>query len=121
MWTLKVERQFHAAHKLEDYTGKCANLHGHTWKVIVHIETYELQDNGISIDFGIIKQMIDEVIPDHQYLNEYYTFNPTAENISRDIYKRIKDKIQNDSRATHRIVSVELYETPTNRVVYTPS
>ena len=120
MWILKVEDQFHAAHRLNDYEGKCANLHGHTWKIIVHIEAYELEANGISIDFGIVKQILKEVLPDHADLNAFYDFNPTAENISRDIYKRLRDKLPLDSKDGYRVVAVELYETNKNRVIYKP-
>ena len=35
---LRIKSKFSAAHKLPNYNGDCANLHGHTWKVVFEIE-----------------------------------------------------------------------------------
>ena len=37
MYLLKTEQTFDSAHFLSDYQGKCRNLHGHQWRVIVEI------------------------------------------------------------------------------------
>ena len=77
--TLKVKYHFDAAHKLKDYKGKCANLHGHRWNIEVFAKGI-IKPNGMLIDFTKIKQEIDNL--DHAYLNEKLEFNPTAEHIA---------------------------------------
>ncbi|KKN57657.1 hypothetical protein LCGC14_0560300 [marine sediment metagenome] len=77
---------FDAAHKLNDYLGKCSNIHGHTWKVEISIKIPKMDVektslfNGILLDFTIMKSV--ENIFDHKYLNDVITINPTAENLS---------------------------------------
>lgn len=79
---LIVRRKFDAAHQLVGYDGPCANLHGHTWRVEV-VLTGHLQDNGMVLDFKIIKSILDEVLPDHRFINEVFPdIQPTAENLA---------------------------------------
>jgi len=75
---LKVKHHFDAAHKLNDYKGACANLHGHRWNIEVFAKGI-IKPNGMLIDFTKIKKEIDKL--DHAYLNDVLEFNPTAEHI----------------------------------------
>jgi len=73
---------FDAAHKLPNYNGKCANLHGHTWKLIVSLEG-EIKENGMIVDFKELKDKVNEKVIDkldHSYLNDAIS-NPTCENL----------------------------------------
>ncbi len=74
--------KFDAAHRLPDYNGKCANLHGHSWKLVVTLEG-EVEQNGMIIDFLELKNKVNEKIIsklDHSYLNDLVE-NPTCENM----------------------------------------
>ena len=51
MYILSVETRFSAAHLLRDFPGKCAEIHGHTWKVRVNVACKKLSETGIAIDF----------------------------------------------------------------------
>jgi 6-pyruvoyltetrahydropterin/6-carboxytetrahydropterin synthase len=93
-----IETRFSAAHQLHGYKGRCGKLHGHTWKVRVEVETNQIDDIGISMDFKALKQLVDSVIDclDHHHINEIKPFNqenPTAENLSRFIYKKIEQQL----------------------------
>ncbi|GAA2505874.1 6-carboxytetrahydropterin synthase QueD [Streptomyces thermolineatus] len=85
------EFTFEAAHRLPRVPEghKCARLHGHSYKVIVHVEAPVDQELGWVMDFGDIKQAfkpIDERL-DHYYLNEIEGLeNPTSENLARWIW-----------------------------------
>ncbi|NTU89915.1 MAG: 6-carboxytetrahydropterin synthase QueD, partial [Actinobacteria bacterium] len=46
MYGLKTEHSFDSTHFLTDYFGKCENLHGHRWRVVVYLEQEELQMQG---------------------------------------------------------------------------
>lgn len=77
---LKIIRKFSSAHRLPHYDGPCHNLHGHTWKVVFLLEG-EVRADGMVYDFKKLKALLDEQLPDHQYLNDLLE-NPTAENLA---------------------------------------
>jgi len=81
---LKVRTHFDAAHYLPKYPGKCANLHGHTYQVEVEVSG-EVQQNGMFIDFAVLKEEVKKVIEqlDHQLINYVIDEIPTAENIAK--------------------------------------
>jgi len=89
-WTLRVRDKFQAAHFLKEYKGKCEKVHGHTFQVEVAIEVRELDAAGLGIDFTEIKKRLPESGPDHPMLNEVYPFNPSAENLARQLYLELK-------------------------------
>jgi 6-pyruvoyltetrahydropterin/6-carboxytetrahydropterin synthase len=88
------EFTFEAAHRLPHVPEghKCARLHGHSYKVEVHV-TGDVGDiSGWVMDFGDIKQAVaplhDEL--DHRYLNEVAGLeNPTSEVLARWIWVRL--------------------------------
>lgn len=95
MFEVSVTQEFAAAHKLNDYQGKCSNLHGHTWQVEVRVASSVLNSGGMVIDFRDLKAALRSILDrfDHGYINEIPPFdqlNPTAENISRHIFDELK-------------------------------
>ncbi|MCK5025531.1 MAG: 6-carboxytetrahydropterin synthase QueD [Nanoarchaeota archaeon] len=110
---MKISKEFvfDAAHKLLWHKGKCQNLHGHTYKLIVTVEG-QLNENGIVMDFGDLKKIIvNNVISklDHKYLNDIFE-NPTAENMVIWIWNQLKHKLN--------LYEIRLWESPTSCVVY---
>ncbi len=90
MITLYTEEYFSAAHCIEGYDGKCAQLHGHTWKVCVWVRGDETlkQANGLLWDFNNLKRVTSSF--DHAYLNDAIEGNPTVENLTAHIYGELK-------------------------------
>lgn len=139
MFILKSEIGFDASHYLGDYDGKCANIHGHRYRLIIKVKGEKLQDvgpkRGMVEDFNDIKLALKEIhdLFDHKLMIEddeigqdlirrlkdspqkfeyiLLPYRPTAEEMARDIYNKIKQKGIN-------IDEVELYETPTNSCIY---
>lgn len=105
------EYTFDAAHKLDDYAGKCGNLHGHTYKVQVCIKG-DVQKNGLVMDFkdfkGIVSKKIIEVL-DHKYINDIIK-NPSVENVCIWAWDQLKDSIP--------LYEIRLWETPTTFAIY---
>lgn len=89
-WQLRVRDKFQAAHYLKEYPGKCERVHGHTFQVEVVVETHELNQTGISIDFALIKAQLAKLLPDHTLLNDVFSFNPSAENLARHFFYELK-------------------------------
>lgn len=107
MYILKLNHSFDAAHRLEFHNGKCRNLHGHQWQIIIEIKCKELNKNTMVVDFGDIKRIINEF--DHKTILKHCKENvnlintlremncemiilndsPTAENIANELKQRI--------------------------------
>lgn len=91
-WELVVKEKFSAAHYLEHYKGKCEKMHGHTFEIEAYFDVTELNESGIGIDFTELKAFLKDMLPDHTVLNEALGFSPSAENLSRHFYYKIKEK-----------------------------
>ena len=94
MYRLRVESRFDAAHKLEGYKGICSRLHGHNWKVEIFVVGQKINDIGILVDYGILKEKLRAITDriDHSYLNDFEEIgNPTSENISKYIFKNLEN------------------------------
>jgi 6-pyruvoyltetrahydropterin/6-carboxytetrahydropterin synthase len=110
MYEVKIVTQFAAAHRLENFKGKCESLHGHNWKVEVFLEGKDLDETGLLMDFGEVKartkQVLEEI--DHKYLNELAAFqdrNPSSENLAFYLFERL-GAIFNRDRVKVRRVNV---------------
>lgn len=130
--TVNRHAHFNAAHRLyrkdwDDATnknvfGKCSNpnFHGHNYELIVGIMGEINPETGYLIDLKIVKDLIKSEVEDafdHKNLNlevpEFKDLNPTAENIAVVIYNKMKSVLDPKFDLT-----ITLYETPRNFVVY---
>lgn len=112
------EFTFDAAHHLHNYEGKCKNLHGHTYRVVLGLSGYT-DERGLMIDFGDIKEIWKQKIEihlDHRYLNETLPpMNTTAENIVVWIYEKLVEALLEEQLSNRaRVEFIRLYETPTS-------
>jgi 6-pyruvoyltetrahydropterin/6-carboxytetrahydropterin synthase len=88
------EFTFEAAHLLPHVPPghKCARLHGHSFRVEVHVGGELQQPLGWVVDFAEIKAAFDPLLKrlDHYYLNEIDGLeNPTSENLAIWIWERL--------------------------------
>lgn len=112
MYELKITTQFAAAHQLRALVGGCENLHGHNWKVEVTVMGDSLGDDGLLMDFRVIKNHTKEIIEDldHKYLNEIGAFasmEPSSENIARHIFKTLSDRLDVDGVRVSKVTAWE--------------
>lgn len=92
------EFTFDAAHRLENLPEghKCARMHGHTYRLVVHIGGPIDERVGWIVDFAEIKRVTRDVIAplDHHVLNEVPGLEqPTAERIAAWIWHRLKERL----------------------------
>lgn len=111
--------EFDAAHCLPGHKGKCANIHGHTYKLEVTAQGKLKEEEGTSsegmvIDFSDLKQLVQELIieqVDHQMLNEVFSFRTTAENLALHFLQVLQKACQHKEM---NIVKLKLWESPTS-------
>jgi len=89
------EFTFDAAHSLPNVPEghKCGRLHGHTYRVQIHVTGDVAPDTGWVMDFGDVKKAFQPIYDqlDHYFLNEIEGLeNSTSENIARWIWQRLK-------------------------------
>jgi len=125
--TVVKEFTFDAAHRLPGYEGKCKNLHGHGYRLLVGVKGKIDYDSGMVIDFTHLKIIVKQEIldhVDHVLLNDLKSepgqlgFNfpwemPTAENMVIWILSRLQNRWE-EVRIEGKISFVRLYETPTS-------
>ncbi|MGD9142563.1 MAG: 6-carboxytetrahydropterin synthase QueD [Dehalococcoidia bacterium] len=122
MYEITVEKHFDAAHYLREYRGKCEEMHGHRYRVVVKVKAEKLNNIGLAYDFTDLKRYLKEIIDrfDHVCLNDIPPFdkiNPSAENISATIYKELGEKLKSEPVS---LVSVAAWESPEQGVTYSP-
>ena len=68
METIRVLSDFHTAHRQIGYPGKCAFVHGHTWKgeFIVSTKAFPRDDLDMALDFGDLKRIMRHL--DHKII-----------------------------------------------------
>jgi 6-pyruvoyltetrahydropterin/6-carboxytetrahydropterin synthase len=129
------EFNFEMAHALDNYDGKCANIHGHSYKLFVTLLGIPISDrtnpkNGMVLDFSdlktIVKQEITDIFDhglvlykDSKYLKNIEpsaykiivsNYNPTCENLLIDFSERIKNLLPKEVE----LYSLKLVETATS-------
>jgi len=126
---------FDSGHRLSNYEGKCKRLHGHTYRLEITVSG-DVDYKGMVMDFGDLKTIFKEHIDskfDHKLMlkrgdkfNEalasslpkeddsicWVDYNPTAENIAKDIMEILQKRLSKLTTAAD-VAKVKLYETPT--------
>lgn len=126
MFELRVEHTFPAGHALRGYDGKCANVHGHNYRIQAVVRGERLNSIGLLLDFGDLKKELRAICEemDHQFLNDLPAFaerNPSAENMALHIYQRLERGLGEKLKAAGAaLAEVSVQETDTAWAVYRP-
>jgi len=89
---------FEAAHRLPGVPAghKCARLHGHSFRIELHLTGPVDEQTGWVMDFGDIKSAFQPLYEqlDHHYLNEIAGLeNPTSEVLAKWIWDGVKPSL----------------------------
>ena len=111
------EFTFDAAHSLPNVPEghKCGRLHGHTYRVQIHVSGPVGEHSGWVMDFSDIKTAFKPILEqlDHYFLNEIEGLeNSTSENVARWIWARLKPELPQLSK-------IIISETCTSGCVFT--
>ena len=93
---------------------KCRRLHGHSFRIAVHVEGDIAAESGWVMDFADISKAFQPIfeILDHRYLNDIEGLeNPTSENIARWIWDKLEGKLPG-------LAAVQIKETCTSGCIY---
>lgn len=111
--TVYKKVQVHVAHFIPGHT-KCGNMHGHALDIVVGIRGKMDFVNGMVIDFGVLKEVLQKEIVDvfdHGCMNNIIPC-PTAEYLAAYIYFQLNHRRFN-------VVLVRVHETEDNYVEFT--
>lgn len=144
MKSVTKEMTIDCAHMLSNYSGKCNNLHGHTYKIRVSIITENLIENGSSedmiMDFNELKGIMQRHISDkldhalifssekymedaeqdlHRWAiewNKKYVILPNKRTTAEDLASWIRSEIKTPIQKIigDCKIAVEVWETPTS-------
>ena len=125
-YTVFKDFELSAAHAIRGHTRGCQNLHGHNYRVRVHVSARELDALGMVIDFADLKTVVSDVAGrfDHQVINEIPPFdevNTTAELLAGHVYREVARRLTDDASGGGRrlrVERVEVWETPTSCAIY---
>ena len=146
MYNIRVRHHFETAHRLShsDAPKKCQSIHGHSWQVTVVIESSQLDERGMIVEYNDFKgpweQMLREelchhlvvkrddpiaqaiiaVQPDARILQ--LDDQPTTECLARWLYERASTLLAGIERraAEARVGRIELRETSVNAASFEP-
>ncbi|MGW4126973.1 6-carboxytetrahydropterin synthase QueD [Amycolatopsis japonica] len=109
------EFNFEAAHRLPHVPEghKCARLHGHSYRVEVHVQGEVGSVTGWVMDFGDLRAAFKPLHEqlDHRYLNEVPGLeNPTSEVLAKWIWDRLAGQLP--------LSVVQVRETCTSGCIY---
>lgn len=122
-FTIFKDFEFSAAHAIRGHTRGCQNLHGHNYRLRVHVAAKELDALGMVIDFADLKEILSEVAGpfDHRVINEIPPFdreNTTAELLARYVHGEVTRRLAERTEGRAAVTRVEVWETPSSCAVY---
>ena len=120
MFEITVYSHFSGAHRLRYLRGRCEELHGHNWKIEVSVVSSSMNQEGIVLDFGVLKQKVEKILKslDHTYLNDLPYFaerEPSSEIIAKFIFDKLKTEL---NRYPVKLKRVTAWESDTASATY---
>lgn len=134
MYSITKEVYFCYGHRLMNHGGKCRNLHGHSVKAAITLQSATLNEQGMVCDFSDLRDAVEQYVDqflDHNFLlhqddpiipalianNERFLAiaeHPTAEVLSKMIFQHLK-------RSGLPVQQVVLWETASAQACYQES
>lgn len=131
MYRITEEVRFCYGHRLMDYVGRCARIHGHNGRVEIVLGAATLDRRGFVMDFGDLEASVrawiderfdhrlllrrdDPVIPALEAAGENFVAldeNPTAEFLAKTIFDHVKSQ-------GLPVIEVRFFETDTSVASY---
>lgn len=100
---VSVSASFSAAHAIKGMIGSCEKLHGHNWKVEVHVIVENLDARGVAVDYRELRSQLQQIVKrfDHSVLNEVPELeglSPTCENLAKHIFASLVRELPSEQK-----------------------
>lgn len=116
-YTISKSFKFDAAHMIKNHFGKCRNLHGHTYELIIFLKAPKIDLlTGVVIDYYYLNEIVKTLIDDYDHSFLCYTLDSkqielanilkkdnmkivpfaeqtTAENLAHHFYLKLKSAL----------------------------
>lgn len=107
-------------HQLPLPGGGMETLHGHDWRVVIHVEGEKLDKFGVLVDFIDIQASLNGAVASwqHKTLNqtkEFLKISPSAEAVAEVLFRKMASKM---TGAFHRLTRVVVTEAPNCKGYY---
>src|SRR5690349_15643164 len=136
----KTWKDIPIAHRLPNHKGRCRFVHGHGVTFKMKFGCHEAEENGFVVDFGAglrpIGDYLDEL--DHSFLvaeqdrhqdwvkameqagvaRFIFVKDNSTEGLAEHVFERVEALIQAVTSQRVFLMEIELWETPSNSVVY---
>ncbi len=108
MFSVRDEVLISSSHQIPMPDGTLEPIHGHNWRIVVHIGANHLDPQGLVMDFNHLRASLTEVVDpyDHQHLNDippFDTLPSTAENLSKLVAERMAARVENSRIWVERV------------------
>lgn len=118
---VSVSASFSAAHAIKGMVGSCEKLHGHNWKVEVHVVVDDLDARGIAVDYRELRSQLQQIVNpfDHSVLNEVPELrglSPTCENLAKHIFACLVRELPKEQK----LRKVRVWESDYSSAAYMP-
>jgi len=125
MYTIFKDYQLSAAHVIRGHPGKCRFMHGHNYRVRVHVAARRLDGIGMVVDFADLKRLVHEVLGpfDHHVINEIPPFdqrNTTAELLAEFVHQEVGRRLAEAEGGRVWVRRVEVWENDSACAVFEP-
>lgn len=148
MHTIKILlKEFCAAHRLtKGYTGKCYNLHGHSYAISITFKAQQLNQYDFVIDFTDIKKIYNQWIEDNldhatlvnesdrpllefltQEQQKFYLFkgnqNTTVEILAEHLFQQFAQLLHDNKLSLNesaKLSEIQVWETKDSSAIYYP-
>jgi len=138
---IRIRRSVELAHRLSHTQApqKCQSIHGHSWRIDVHIGALSLDDRDMLVEFGAFKQVwfhyLDDHVCHHLALNRADPYvsvlqkidpnsrlllldgQPTTEHLAQLFFQKANHLIK-QLRDDAEVTQVCLQETSRNMAIY---
>jgi len=113
MFTISVETGFRASHQLIGPSGSKEPAHRHNWLVTADVSSDSLNAMGVVIDFRRLKAAVDNIVAEFDNksfsrIDYFRRNNPSAENVARYIYEKLKPKLPKGLK----LQNIKVFEKP---------
>ncbi len=114
---IRITKQFsfESGHALYGYDGKCKNVHGHSYKLLVTVIGQPISDNtnvkyGMVIDFGDLKKIVtEEIVNVFDHATVFNKNTPHVE-LANELIKRDHKVILVDYQPTSEMMIIDFSE-----------